>query len=358
MWNGCYGKEPFDLRLTVLRFLGNLDKIILITMIGTLLFGGGYYVKNVLMRTEQEYSATSIYKVDYVTPPVNSGDYFINEATWNTHVQTESFLAAVQEHAANIKIYDEEGKQAEMFAVSKEELASAISAKLPTDWYMPNTTVVTNDPVKTVWLAAAVERTMVTEFPEYMEEIEAVQVMTPATVAEEVKPDVRPVRAFVLSALLSFFFAAVLFLLKEIGDDSIWLPATLRRRYGLKVLGTINSVELEENISYLLGDKEQIGVCSVDDAVDIAEVIEALQEKAEKNWIPVSALLSCPESSRMLRETDANLLVVQAGSHAGKPLEYVLEYLSQQDCKITAVILWGADEWLIKTYYCFGKAES
>ena len=96
MWKGSYGKEPFDLRLTVLRFMGNFVNIIVLTMIGTLFFGGGYYVKNVLLGGERQYGATSTYKVDYVTPPVNSGDYFINEATWNTLVQTTEFMDAVE----------------------------------------------------------------------------------------------------------------------------------------------------------------------------------------------------------------------------------------------------------------------
>ena len=37
MLQGYYGKEPFDLRLTVLRMLGQWKKIILWTLAGTLL---------------------------------------------------------------------------------------------------------------------------------------------------------------------------------------------------------------------------------------------------------------------------------------------------------------------------------
>lgn len=40
-----YGKEPFDLRLMCLRLCRNLWKILAVTVVGTLLFGGGYYVK-------------------------------------------------------------------------------------------------------------------------------------------------------------------------------------------------------------------------------------------------------------------------------------------------------------------------
>ena len=36
-----YGKEPFDLRLMCLRLCRNLWKILAVTVVGTLLFGGG-----------------------------------------------------------------------------------------------------------------------------------------------------------------------------------------------------------------------------------------------------------------------------------------------------------------------------
>ena len=54
MLDAYYGKEPFDLRLTALRLLRNLNKILLWTAVGTLLFGGGYYVKNVLFGPDPE----------------------------------------------------------------------------------------------------------------------------------------------------------------------------------------------------------------------------------------------------------------------------------------------------------------
>ena len=61
MLQGSYGKEPFDLRLTVLRLLRKLHIIIGVTLLGVFLFGGGYYVKNVLLRGETLYKTTSIY---------------------------------------------------------------------------------------------------------------------------------------------------------------------------------------------------------------------------------------------------------------------------------------------------------
>ena len=79
-----YGKEPFDLRLMCLRLCRNLWKILAVTVVGTLLFGGGYYVKNVVLQPDPGYAASSTYKVEYKENPNAAGAYYINEATWNT----------------------------------------------------------------------------------------------------------------------------------------------------------------------------------------------------------------------------------------------------------------------------------
>lgn len=336
MREGYYGKEPFDLRLTGLRFLRSLDKILILTLAGTILFGGGYYLKKVVLRPEKEYSATSVYKVEYVTPPRASGDYFINETTWNTFVQSREFLSAVQGHLTS--------------ELSLEELSGAISAKLPSDWYVPTTTVVSREPEKTLQIAAAVEKAMTEDFVKISQEVAGISVITAADGAEEVALDVRPVRAMVLSGLLSFLFAAVFFLLKEIGDDSIWLPASLHRRYGLHAVGTVQSLQLRENLDYLFRGRSRIAVCPLDARVDSGEVVKAIGGETQE-WIPMPGLTLCPESCRSLREMDGILLAVPAGRHVGKALEAALEYLEQQDCPVLGALLWDADEWLLKAYY-------
>lgn len=378
MWEGYYGKEPFDLRLTALRLVRNWNKILLITLAGTLLFGGGYYVKNVLLHTEKEYSATATYMVEYVNPPKQSGDYYINHMSWNTLVQSEEFLTAAGEQykvlAASLE-KDNAGitaEEAENFW-ENADLKAHVSATLPSDWNIPATTVITPEEELTTLLTAAIEAAMVQDMTGMTEAIANVSVIDPG-VSKEVIPDVRPVRAVVLSALLSFFFALVIFLLKELGEDSIWLPTSLRVRYGLKVLGTVNSPDYKENFKYLFVDKRKIAVCPLDERIDSAEAVKTLQALAEqrgmadvsrgsdarsacgdvawsKEWIALPAPLLCPESCEKLREADGILLLVPAGSHVGKKLEYVLDYLRQQECSVTAAVLWEADETMLKIYY-------
>ena len=104
--------------------------------------------------------------------------------------------------------------------------------------------------------------------------------------------------------------------------------------------------------------------------MDAAEVLERLrqicpemmgvqeedagEEGGTDGWFAVPAPLQHPESTRELRGAEGILLVVRAGAHGGRQFERVLEYLQQQDCKVTAAILWKADEKLIRWYYACG----
>lgn len=370
MKNCSYGKEPFDLRLMVLRLLRNLDILLVATLVGTLLFGGGYYVKNVMLRGEKTYAATSTYKVEYVVDPNEVGAYYINEMSWNTFVDSKEFVDAVQLHlgeiangAGVVSQFTAEALSGAPLQFTNEELEGMISATLASDLRVPATTVTTNNPNLAVIIAKAVEMAMVDEFVENTKEIISIKVIDPALEASEVIPDVRPVRAFILSAVLSAFFTLLVLLFREIGDDSIWLPTTLRKRYGLASVGTIHSKEFQANMEYLFVDKTKCAVCCADDEIDPNAVLLALQDaelnllsNAENkgkaaNWIAAPTPVLCPETSEVLRQMDGVLLVVKAGSHVGKPLEGVLEYLGQQECKITAALLWDADEGLINAYY-------
>ena len=218
-----YGKEPFDLRLTVLRTIRCLPFIIGVTLLGTLLFGGGYYVKNVLLNQNTTYTVTSTYRVSFVDEPSKSGDYYINETTWNTYVTSKEFLDAVWEHLQEDTVaYDS------VYVSSAEELSGMLEARLASDIHVPSTIVTADSQEWTVLIAKAVEETMVADFVESNEQVSAIRVIDPALEAQVVVPDVRPLRAFLLSGILSFFFAIVVFLICELSYSAVWLPSTLR----------------------------------------------------------------------------------------------------------------------------------
>ena len=152
-------------------------------------------------------------------------------------------------------------------------------------------------------------------------------------------------------------------LLKEAGDDSIWLPSSLGRRYGLNCVGTLESRELWENLRYHFGCPGQedsfwerrIAVCPVQEGLDSAGVLEGLWrawgQEGQCCWTALPSPQGSPQVCRELREAEGILLAVGAGCSGGRQVELVLSYLEQQDCQVTAAILWNADEKLIRRYY-------
>lgn len=360
MWRGYYGREPFDLRLTFLRLVRRLPLLAAVTLSGTFLFGGGYYVKNVLLQGGKTYAATSVYHVEYaVDNPQDIANVYINETSWNTYMQSGMFLEAVAGHLAR------QGGEPD-----SSELAGMIRAQVLSDLRMPSTVVTSDSPEKSARIARAVEAAMTEELADSLGEIASVELIDPGSEAKEVVRDVRPGRAFALSAVLSCFFAVVIFLLKETGDDSIWLPGSVWKRYGVKCAGTVESRELAENLRYFFQGESEAGqtpgeapgkgiaVCAVQEDVDPQKVLERLREACPETvdggWFPVCSPLREPGTARQLREAGGILLAVKAGSRGGRAMERVLEYLAQQDCPVTAAILWDADEWLLRRYD-FGK---
>lgn len=372
MWEGYYPSEPFDLRLTVLRLVRNLWWIILLTLLGTLVFGGGYYLKYVVFGEAPDFAQTVTCKIEYTDLPTKSGDYYINEMTWNTYVVTDEFVGMVKQSLAQFDAQVAGGayattaawwdtNRADAETVATEQ--SIVSVKVASDVQVPSFTVRTPNQTVTETLAQAVADAVTGEFADSLPEVASIRVID-VTQARLVKADVRPGRAFVLSAVLSGFFVLIFYLLWEIGADSIWLPATLARRYGLPVAGTIHSAQLRENMRYLLQGKQRVAVCAIRDEMDPAGVIaslkEVLQEDAAggeadeelaKDWIAVPSPDLSPETVRAIRQAEGLLLVVPAGMHVGKMLEQVLDFYRTQEITVTAALLWDADEALIRGYY-------
>lgn len=343
--------EAFDLRLTVLRLIRNLKWILLMTAAGSLLFGGIYYVKNNLM-VEDTYAVTLTCKVVYTDPPTKSGDYYINSATWDSYVDTDAFRQMLMETSIFQKMDSVWTELAD---------ADALSATVASDITVPSVTVTTRYPERTETLADAVAEVLTGPWAESLDEVASITVIDRTDAELVVDEFYRPVRAFILGAILGAFAAIVGFLLYELSVEGIWLPVTLRRKYGLAALGTVHSGELAENFRYYFTEKngrmQEIAVCPMDDAVNPESVCEEMRQagvlRGGQELIPVPAPTLEPESVRTLRGMDGVLLVAAAGSGSGNPLEHVLEYLTEQEIRVTAALLWDADEWLIRSYYRF-----
>lgn len=351
MIDNSWGKEPFDLRLTVLRLIRNLPGILTVTVLCTLLFGGFYYVKNVVFRGQKTYSAKAEFFVEYTAENWGEVGTYINPMTWNTWITSDEFLGFVKKYLPK----DFTGGQ---------NLSEMLSAEVPSDLRLPVITAISADPREAQCVLEAVKSAMVEDFPGGIRDVDSIRVITTKG-AQEVIPDVRPVRAFVLAAVLGGFFAVVLVLLKEIGEERIWLPATLSRRYGLRQPGIQDTPLFRENLRFFLEGKKKIALCPAQEEINPANAAEYLKkilteetagEKEEVlEFLPLPCPTLAPEAAEQLRAADGVLLIVGAGKKDCRYMEMILEFLRQQEVSVTAALLWEQDRWLLKNYYRLEK---
>lgn len=149
MQESNYAREPVDLKLLVLCLVRQAGWILGVTALGMLLFGGGYYLKKVVLSAKL-YAAESLYQVEYEAAPEDVPSVYINNATWDTWMGTKEFLDLVYEELAG----------SEDANIERETMKTYLSADLKSNLMMPNTVVTTKDPGLSLRLAAAVERAM------------------------------------------------------------------------------------------------------------------------------------------------------------------------------------------------------
>ena len=340
---GSWGKEPFDLRLTILRMIRCLPWILAIILIGTLVFGGGYYLKNIMFREKDTYTAKADFLIDYTDVNWAGNLKYINEYSWNIWMQSDT----LQDF---IRSYLPEGLSQE------PEIGDMLKAEVISDLRVFQITVTCQDPAMAETVLEAVKKAMTTDFPSVMEDIKAIKVTDTQKAVMDI-PDVRPLRAFVLAAVVSTVFAIGLFLVRELTLEQIWLPTTLTDIYGLKNAGLPEIDEFTENLQYFLQNKTKIAVIPMEDAEDAKEFAAkagALKGQDGKNFIEMPCPLKHPECAGQLREAEGVLLVVRSGADS-KKLGLLLHFLGQQDVKVDAAVLWKADRWLVKSYYRLGS---
>lgn len=337
MLQAGYAKEPFDLKLFVLRCMSKLQWIILCAAMGALIIGGIYYVKNVTFGGRIPYVITQKLDVDYAKDPDTGSDYSYYVAyTWEDWIKSDVFMEGFLE-----KLPEQ---------MTKEEVSGYYEMTLPADVRHPYLTVKHPDRDMASALADAL-RNRLFRFAEEQKEIDTIDVIDTTGPAPEIR-DIRTLRAVILGAVLGTFFALFATAFQMVLEEGIFLPETFTYRYQVPVIGYIDengtcSAEVSAAAAYLFRDKQRIGITAVEPELDLTEGKSLF---GEEQAVCVPSVLQVPEAFAYLRECDANLLLVSAGIGNGKAIESVLYMCKMHDVEITAVLLVGADSRLIRRY--------
>ena len=343
MWQCEYAKEPFDLKLFVLRCIQRWKYIVLACLLGAVCIGGIYYLKSVTFGGRIPYMVTQKLDVEYAKDPETQAVYSYYVAyTWNDWLQSDVFMEGL------VKKLPE--------GMTQEEVVRYYEMTLPADVRNPYLIVKHPDREMAQQLATILREELAV-FAQKQKEIAAIDVIDIIGPALEVR-DIRTLRAVILGAVLGTFFALFGLAFKMILDEGIYVPETVTYRYQIPAVGYLDregqaSEGVKESIAYLFGDKSQVGITAVEPQLDLTAV-QCFFEEAQAVCIP--SVLQVPESLALLREKEGNLLLVQAGIGNGKAIEAVLHLCSIHDVPVTAVLLVDADGQLVKRYR-FGQSN-
>jgi len=313
MWESKYGNEPADLKLLVIRFSRKIWMILLAVVIGAIVGGAGYFVQHVVLAPAPEYVAHSMMYVDFVRGEGKEPKYYtFNTAGWSGFVKTDEILDTAMEQL-------EQNGEAEKLAtpITKEEMRASVDASVDADYRVVDLLVTSTDPDRAVIIAHGVEQAFPV-FGNSMQEIEQVRIMTSADTATRVWVDTATYRAVIWGGFLAGLLVFFIMLFYVSLDDSVYVPETVRRRYGFPVL--------EEK-----------------------DIIESKMLR-----IPTSQKENIIKNPKLLEETmqhDNVILEIPAGDHNGKVVEETIGQLQQKDKKIVGVILTNKDERLLNLYY-------
>ena len=320
MWQCAYAKEPFDLRLFVLRSIRKWKWILLGIVAGVVLIGGGYYLKNVTFGGRIPYEVTNKFYIEYAVDPETGDRYSYFEAyTWDDWMKSDTIVPGMLEKLS--------------VEMPPEEFVTYYEASLPADLRIPYFTVAHPDKELAVEISEILAETMIA-FGEAQLQIDSVEWMD--MVGPELQfRDIRVARAIVLGAIAGFIVSLFAIAFLGILDERIYVPETFVYRYDIPMLGYVDlegevSAEVEANLTHLFGDLHEIGEINAADAEALADSYETL------------------------RAMDGNLLLVPAGEVTGKNIEYLLNQCKLQNITITAALLVDADSTLINQYR-FGR---
>lgn len=369
MWECKYGKEPADLKLLAIQFYRKIWIVLLSAFLGAIFSGTGYMIRNVVFAPEPSYEAQALLYVDFVESNEGGPKYYtFNTAGWSGFVKTDDMLDRAV-------AYLQKDQTAASFdrPIEKSEMRDGITASVDADYRVVELTVTNTNPERAVIISHAIEKGFL-DFGKEMKEIEQIRIMTTADHADRIIVDTHTYRAFFWGAILASILVVLLLAMQTILDDSIYVPITFERRYGIPMLGAIltpkrpeersrgedsfqiaRKEEIITNFQYLCKD-ERLALLTVD-----ADKKERKTENTEDIVLDqfvklpkINNLLRHPEEMKKLMEYEAVILEIPAGKHNGAIIEYTIAQAEKFNCKVIAGILKDADEGLLKTYY-FGR---
>lgn len=329
MWECSYSREPVNYRLVWLRFLQKLWLLPLGALIGAVLVGGVYYVSRMYLGQGRTYEAKTIYYLDFAEDTAGNTYDYLNHYTWSEVIHMDQI--------ANRSLELLDG------ALTREQYRVYVTATVESDVRYLYTRCTTTSPGLSLRIDKALSQAIM-EFGQNQKEFREISVAQAAEEAVDVS-NIRTLNATLLGAGIGAFAAVLGWLLKVIGDTSVYLPISLENRYHGKCLGAPSMEEFHYNLESLVPSDKKKYLMSGDMSYTLQELPEGMKE-----YQLVPNIILQPDVASQLKD-GVVVVYVKAGAQNGKQVERTLEQLFRQEIVVAATMLVEEDSFLIKRYY-------
>lgn len=341
MWECNFANESVDFKLFWLRFCQKLGVLCLGIILGGILVGGGYFLKQTLLAPRPEYAVEAETYLEYILREDEPlGWVAFTAPAWEAIIRSQEFMEDINAQLGN--------------TLTIEELQDAIREVEIPDARIIKTTVVTEDPEQSLAISRALQ-TAIANFGDKQREIESVRRISDPDQAKRVLVDDRTLRAGLFGMILGGCFTLFGICLAIVSDDTVRIPETFEKRYGIPMLGTPDTEETGANLQYLFKDKRQVAVTGME-GIPLNEAAASLQKLVQTDKDMTLLPIRMDETEK-LRDTDGVILTVGAGVHSGKAIGHRIGFFHKQGVTVTAALLWEPEEKLLKYYYGLSKIK-
>ncbi len=409
MFECNYGLEAYDRKLNAILFIRKIWIILVAAVAGALVSGSVYFIMFILFAPEPQYRTYSMLYVDFVEGEDGPQYYTFNDAGWAGFVKTDVIL----DYALDYR--DSAGEDMNLF--TKEELRKSVSAGTDADYRIVELEVTNLDPEIALEMAHDMEQGFI-KFAGDMRECEQIRIMTQASQAKMILVDDNTVRVTLWGAFVLGCFAWMGIVISISLDDSVYIPDTFEKRYGINVIGVLmkpgiirsemkskdnktdrdmeqvvmdsDQPDMDLEQETLIGMKqflsnhsefaftaiegntrqiihlkkqlislvEQLGIdkeeITTDNVNNIADTTDLAIETTD---IIIDNVIRHPGYIDEIKTKEAVVLVIQCGARNGKRIEKAIRALRKQNVEIAGAILTDLDTKLLHQYYfhLFGK---
>ena len=343
MWECNFAGETMNYKLFWLRFIKKIWLIAGAVILGALVVGVPYYLVNVTFGSGASYRMVTEYYLDYAEDGSGKTYDYFNYYTWSEILDTDEFIEILKSELPEGDLHE------------ADILRAYTDATVESDTRYMTTTVQTELANKTAQITRSLEKAILV-FGENQKELQEVRIVTQPMEAEKTYPDVRPVRATVLGAVLGLFVAVIGISISIVTDSSVHLPDFLEKRYAVKALGCKSFSESKNNVRYLEKKDNRFAVlldnpANLEMAKEVLNTIKGYATEAVEIQLIEKSVLNESFDFDAIREYKVVVLLVEAGAHNGTYIERIIEQLKRQDVSVSGAFLYNEDEKLIKRYY-------